>query len=86
MNTDAFKLFLLSQSGATDRPQEILEIKSLLLDYANFIYAAMQAYIDMANQNRQKDGAPNVHKADYFLNLAAETIKEARRKPPDNVL
>ena len=46
----------------------------------------MQAYIDMANHNRQKDSAPNVHKADYFLNLAAETIKEARRKLPDNVL
>lgn len=83
---DSFKIFLLAQSWAADRRRKSLEIEHLLLKYANCIYAAMTAYIDMAHQDSIEKRAPTIHKAGYFLSQAAETIKEARQLLPDNLL
>ncbi|WP_195269297.1 hypothetical protein [Eubacterium sp. 1001713B170207_170306_E7] len=83
---NCFKIFLLAQSRATDCHQRSLKIEQLLLKYANFIYAAMTAYIDMAHQNNLKSRASAIHKAGYFFSLAAKTIKEARYLLPDSML
>lgn len=83
---DSFKIFLLAQSWAADRRRKSLEIEDLLLKYANYIYAAMAAYIEIENQDSLEKRAPTIHKAGYFLRQAAETIKEARQLLPDNLL
>lgn len=83
---NSFKIFLLSQSWAADRRHKDLKIEDLLLKYANCIYAAMTAYIEIENQDGLEKRAPTIHKAGYFLSQAAETMKEARQLLPDNLL